>query len=352
MAMPYPTCLYWGPSHTIIYNEQWIKIAQNKNPYILGKGFAEGWPELQGYFLPLLRGALHHGKSFVKRAEQLFLNRGDWVEECYFDFTISAVVGESGTPEGVLEQAFELTRHAVSLRRMETLDKMGALLAPVQGLDEDGFWRKVLEAFQDNPLDSPFALIYRTLVDGDGSRERCVLEGGIGFTDHEGRAFAPEKYDLRECCGLFSDEMARARETNSAVIKHLDGIPYDQEFTHRGFSERPTNAAVIPIQATDTLTQGFLILGLNPRRPVDADYILWIELLRKELATAVGRVRLLKAEVTRAVEEECQRASNKQAIDLQKQLEERTVELGKSELLFTKVCLHHPPNIHQVVVNR
>ncbi|RPA94686.1 hypothetical protein L873DRAFT_1830185 [Choiromyces venosus 120613-1] len=340
MAMPYPTSIFWGPSYMILYNDQWVKIAQSENPCILGKGFAQGWPELQNYFMPLLNEAFHHGRSVVKRAEQLFLNRGDWIEECYFDFTISAIIGDSGAPEGVLGQAFELSRHIISIRRMETLQKMGTLMASVRDLDEDNFWGRALEAFNDNPLDSPFILIYRTLVDEDlwfrGENEYCVLEGNIGFV--EGGILAPKKCDLKERSCYFANEMAQAREKSAPVIKYMDNLPQDEAILCRGFDEPPTRAAVIPIQATSSTTQGFLILGLNPRKPVDADCRLWIELLMKELSTTAGRVRLLRAEVTKAVNQEAERAARAQAIELQKQLRKRTEELGRSELLFTRIA--------------
>ncbi|KAG0124227.1 hypothetical protein HOY82DRAFT_494283 [Tuber indicum] len=340
MAMPYPTSIYWGPSYMILYNDQWVKIAQSKDPRILGKGFAQGWSELQSYFVPLLDGAFRHGRSIVKRAEQLFLNRGDWIEECYFDFTISAIIGESGAPEGVLEQAFELSRDIISIRRMQTLRKMGALMASVRDLNGDNFWGRALEAFSDNPLDSPFMLIYRTLVDEDswvsGENEYCVLEGNVGFP--EGGILAPNMCDLKERSCYFANEMAQARENNAAVIKYMDNLPKSETIMCRGFDEPPTRAAVIPIQTTGSITQGFLILGLNPRRPVDADCRLWIELLMKELSTTTGRVRLLRAEVPRAVNQETEMATRAQAVELQKLLKKRTEELGKSELLFTRTA--------------
>lgn len=324
----------------ILYNDQWATIAQNKDPQILGKGFAQGWSELHSYFMPLLNEAFCHGRSIVKRAEQLFLNRGDWIEECYFDFTISAIIGDSGAPEGVLEQAFELSRHVISIRRMETLQEMRTLMAPVRDLDEDNFWGRAIEAFHDNPLDSPFMLIYRTLVDEDswvsGESEYCVLEGNIGFL--EGGVLAPKKCDLKERSYYFANEMAQARGENAAVIKCMKNLPKGETIVCRGFDEPPTCAAVIPIQPTSSITHGFLILGLNPRRPVDADCRLWIELLMKELSVTAGRALLSRVEVTKAVNQETERVARAQAVELQKQLMKRTEELGKSELLFTRTA--------------
>lgn len=345
--MPYPTTFYWGDRYTVLYNEGWRKIAQDKDPKLLGKEFGEGWPELRNFFIPLLDAAYYNGEAIIKEAEQLFINRGDILEECYFNFSICAVIGADGTREGVLEQAFELTRHIVSTRRMATLQGMGDLLSSVKDLDLDDFWTLLLDAFNDNPLDSPFLLIYRTAGDGEEIRNNtepdterdicCFLEGNIGFP--EGSVLAPKEGRIGVDCGYFSDEMKIAQETNDIVIKSLDlsTAQGGDKVVYRGFRDTPTLAAVIPIQATKTTTQGFLILGLNPRRPYDEDYKMWIKLLKKELSTTAGKARLLKAEIIKAIGEENQKAVAIQAIELQTQLQKRTEELRHSELLFTRV---------------
>lgn len=355
--MPYPTSFYWGDRYTVLYNEGWRKIAQDKDPQLLGKDFGEGWPELRNFFIPLLNAAYYNGEVTIKEAEQLFVNRGDILEECYFNFSVCAVIGVDGTREGVLEQAFELTRHIVSTRRMATLQGMGELLSSVKDLDEDDFWKLLLDAFNDNPLDSPFLLIYRTdgeeISNTESDTERdiyCFLEGNVGFP--EDSVLAPKEGRIGVDCGYFSDEMKIAQETNNIVIKKLDigSIKGGDKVVYRGFRDTPTLAAVIPIQATKTTTQGFLILGLNPRRPYDEDYKMWVELLKKELATTAGKARLLKAEIIKAIGEESQKAAAIQAIELQTRLQRRTEELRHSELLFTRVSAACEPFIMILVL--
>lgn len=346
MTMPYPTAFYWGPKYATLYNEGWRRIVQNKDPGLLGKSFSEGWPELKNYFLPLLDAAYYNGQTTIKESEQLFLHRGGMIEECYFNFSICAVVGEDGTPEGVLDQAFEYTRQIVSARRMVTLQRIGRLLTAVKDLDEDNFWKLLLGAFDSNSVDSPFLLIYRTIGEEpchpgcDNEKDICCfLEGNIGFP--EGSSLAPKEGKLGKDCGYFSNEMKAAKETNSVVVKQLDlsSVPDGDKVVYRGFGDAPSLAVIIPIQATGTITQGFLILGLNPRRPYDGDYKLWVELIKKELATTAARVRLLKGEIVKAINEESQRVAKIQAVELQSQLQKRTEELKHSELLFTHVSV-------------
>lgn len=66
MGNPYPTSLYIGPRYCLVYNQAWTYVAQGKDPYILGSDFAQGWPELQEQFLPLLDASFYHGQHTHK----------------------------------------------------------------------------------------------------------------------------------------------------------------------------------------------------------------------------------------------------------------------------------------------
>jgi hypothetical protein len=216
----------------------------------------------------------------------------------------------------------------------------------VKDLDEDDFWTLVLEAFDANHMDSPFVLLYRTLEGQSpagfcpSSKVNCVLVGNTGLP--EGGYIAPRECSLGDNRGYFSEQMREAKEMSGVVLKDLDFSDIEEmdNAVYRGFGDTPRSAVIIPIQATKTTTQGFLILGLNPRRPYDGDYKLWINMLKKELATTTGRVLLLKGEIAKAISEETERVAKVQAIELQKQLEKRTAELRDSELLFTRVGAH------------
>ena len=74
------------------------------------------------------------------------------------------------------------------------------------------------------------------------------------------------------------------------------------ELNNRRFPDLPSAAAVIPIQISTKSTSGFLILGINPRRPLDRGYKLWLESIRKELAAAATGVWMRQQEFTRIIE--------------------------------------------------
>jgi hypothetical protein len=46
MASPHPAAMYWGPEHVSIYNEAYIPLAGKKHPELMGRRYAEAWPEI------------------------------------------------------------------------------------------------------------------------------------------------------------------------------------------------------------------------------------------------------------------------------------------------------------------
>jgi PAS domain S-box-containing protein len=81
-------------------------------------------------------------------------------------------------------------------------------------------------------------------------------------------------------------------------------------------------------------------MGVNPRRPYDDDYSLFIQLLSRQLATAMASVVLFEQEIRRG-----QRAARLAALDrieLAKQLDLRTQEAMESETKFTRMAEFAP----------
>lgn len=84
----------------------------------------------------------------------------------------------------------------------------------------------------------------------------------------------------------------------------------------RGYDE-PSMAVIFPLLA-GTRTLGFLLIGLNPRRPYDDDYQRFIKLLSGQLSTALHSAVLME------------QASLNQA-ELSRQLALRTQEVEESQ---------------------
>jgi PAS domain S-box-containing protein len=108
-----------------------------------------------------------------------------------------------------------------------------------------------------------------------------------------------------------------------------------------GFQEAYSSVVVCPIHPmSGESILGFLVMGVNPRRPYDDDYQLFIQLLSRQLATSMASVVLFEEEIRRG-----QRAVHLAALDrieLSKQLDLRTQKVAESETKFTKMAEFAP----------
>lgn len=388
-SFPHPAMVYWGKELIALYNPNAKIMAGGNHPEALGQPFAVGFPEFKEYMMPFLLKALE-GKTTLRNNEPLFLDIDVPNEECYFNFVISPIIGSSGTAEGVLKQAHSRTSQVIQARRMETLHRIRANVDLIRDLDRDDFWRLILDGVGANENDSPFALLYKVV-----SERKCVLVGTLGISEHfllegdlvlnevrlggkttssSGNTGHSSRLDLfatdnvrlpvsstgdSECMTpvdeettgtssssgvadteepfLFFQEMLLARESSSVITKDLTKVAHTYRhklagIDYRGSGDPCTHAAVIPIQPSPSRTFGYLILGLNPRRPYDKDYRLWLDMLMEQLATSIGRVRLLTEDLRRAVQEaRHQKQLASQALERKKQ-QESFIDISSHEL--------------------
>lgn len=168
---------------------------------------------------------------------------------------------------------------------------------------------------------------------------QLTLEGTLGVpVDHE-TIVSP--LDLRSSEVAFAPYLREAMKQNRPVLLSVDDGTLSADlmegFEWRGFGDPCKYAVICPIHPTtgDTIL-GFLVMGINPRRPYDDDYSLFIQLLSRQLATSMASVVLFEEEIKRG-----QRAARLAALDrqeLSKQLDLRTQEAEESETKFTRMA--------------
>jgi PAS domain-containing protein len=262
------------------------------------------------------------------------------------------MVGGDGSVMGLYNPAFEKTRRKIAERRMLTLREIGERTASAR--DVKAFWAQVMGAFDYNQVDSPFMLLYSVIddVDSDASSmhssstfaaKPCHLEGALGVP--EGHQCAPEYLELRNGMEGFTQVFREVSHTDKPALVEIgtDGLP--ESLLHgldwRGFGDPCTSVVVCPIHpTTGEAVLGFLVLGVNPRRPYDDDYSLFIQLLSRQLATSLASVVLFEEEIRRG-----QKAAKLAALDrieLSQQLAARTQEAIESETKFTRMAEYAP----------
>ncbi|SLM36137.1 hsp90-like protein [Lasallia pustulata] len=348
MASPHPAAMYWGDDNVAIYNEAYILLAGQKHPQLMGQSYAEAWSEIWFAVKDVFASARLTGQATMKDDDCLFMKRSGFLEETYFSWSIIPLVGEDGSVVGLYNPAFEKTRRKIAERRMLTLREVGEKTAAAR--DVKGFWSQVLNGLEYNEYDTPFVLLYSVTEDPDSdassvhsnsmiSPRQCVLEGSLGVPD--GHQAAPSQIDLKSGMDGFGPNFREAMKTDGPILLQTDNSTLPTELIEgidwRGFGD-PCRAAVvfsIHLTTSDSVL-GFIVMGVNPRRPYDDDYDLFVQLLMRQLATSMASVVLFEEEIKRG-----QRAARLAALDrieLSEQLAARTQEAVESETKFTRMA--------------
>lgn len=352
MASPHPAAMYWGDDLIAIYNEAYILLAGQKHPHLMGQSYREAWVEIWDEVKDVFASARTTGEATMKDDDCLFIKRNNYLEETYFSWSIIPMVGRDGSVMGLYNPAFEKTRRKIAERRMLTLREVGERTASAR--DVKAFWAQVLSSFEFNEYDSPFLLLYSVAEENDSdtssihsnsvfATRQCLLEGSLGVP--EGHPAAPGQIDLKTGMEGFGPVFREVMKTDRPVLLEVgsrdlpEGLLEGLEW--RGFGDPVRANVVCPIHiTTGENILGFLVLGINPRRPYDDDYSLFVQLLTRQLATSLASVVLFEEEIRRG-----QKAAKLAALDrmeLSEQLAARTQEAIESETKFTRMAEYAP----------
>ena len=352
MASPHPAAMYWGDDLIAIYNEAYVLLAGQKHPLLMGQSYQEAWSEIWDDVKDVFASARTTGEATMKDDDCLFIKRNNFLEETYFSWSIIPMVGADGSVMGLYNPAFEKTRRKIAERRMLTLREVGERTASAR--DVKGFWAQVLGSFEFNEYDSPFLLLYSVAdeTDSDSSSihsnsvfgtRQCSLEGSLGVPD--GHPAAPDQIDLKAGPEGFGPVFREVMKTDKPVQLEVGTRDLPQSLLQglewRGFGDPVRAVVVCPIHpTTGESILGFLVLGVNPRRPYDDDYSLFVQLLSRQLATSLASVVLFEEEIRRG-----QKAAKLAALDriqLSEELAARTQEAIDSETKFTRMAEFAP----------
>ncbi|MBL0730063.1 ATP-binding protein [Piscinibacter sp. HJYY11] len=118
-----PMYLAWGPEFIQIYNDAYKPILGAKHPAALGQPAAETWNEIWPKIGPMWQDVLH-GRAIGFDDFKLTIERYGYPEDCYFNFSYSAVHDDDGRPGGVLVTFAETTKRVLAERRYRFLDEL------------------------------------------------------------------------------------------------------------------------------------------------------------------------------------------------------------------------------------
>ncbi len=188
------------------------------------------------------------------------INRRVPREEIYVTFSYSPIHETTGNVDGLFCACYETTSKVVGARRLETLQRLAA-----QAMDADsvvGASERAVLVLNGNPHDIAFSRIY--LLDSNG---RLPAD-----------AIAPR-------------ELAHVLQTRRPADVHGLELPGNV------WPEPTTQAIALPLfSATHELLAGIMVLGISPRRPLDAEYRAFFDLLGGHVSTAIANARAREQE--------------------------------------------------------
>lgn len=277
----YPIALYWGPELALLYNDAWSPIPGSKHPWALGRAGREVWPEIWDTIGPLYDKVRTTGEGVWQEDELLPMLRHGYLEECYFNFTFSPVRGEDGNIDGIFNAVVETTDRVLSERRLRTLSRLGERTNASLSVDENCL--RAIGILAENRADVPFALLY--LREGDTTS--LVAVAGCQANGHVPRAEGISPWPLDEA----------EKKAGPIVVPAPPGYAPNDPF----WSEPVAEVVVAPIKVADKDgSSAFLVMGANPRRRVDADYLSFFELAAGHIGSAIATARAYEEERRRA----------------------------------------------------
>jgi PAS domain S-box-containing protein len=283
----YPMFVWWGPGLINLYNDAYIPILGKRHPSALGRPAADVWKEIWDTVGAQASIVLQARRATWNEELLLMMERNDFLEETYFTFSYSPILGADGQSVGVFCACTEETSKVLSRRRLKTLRDLAEVSASLNPLDTVGAASTVLAA---NRNDLPFALIY--LIGEDGAAHLTAASG----RPREDIAVPTLGADSRDPWPL-TDVLA---SRDLAIVE----LPTRRRADGAGDSvdpDAPQRAAVVTIVSSDDASvAGLLVVGLSPVLEFNDEYRGYVTLIARHLSTALATSRARADEHRRA----------------------------------------------------
>jgi len=270
----------WGPELTFLYNDAYARMTLGKkHPWALGRPSSEVWAEIWKDIGPRIASVLETGKATWDEELLLFLERSGFPEETYHTFSYSPLTDDSGALVGNLCVVTEETDRIVGDRRLASLRDLAAQLTATTS--EEAVFAATARVLGANDKDLPFTLTY--LFDEVG-QATLVSRTGIG-ADHPA---APSRIAMSDA----SSWPAASLYERAAPILVEDAGERLGPLPAGAWDTPPRQALMVPISRPgQERPAGFLVIGVNPYRPLGDAYSGFVTLLAGQIASSLANVR-------------------------------------------------------------
>ena len=270
----HPMFLWWGPELIQFYNDAYMpSFGQGKHPAAMGQAGRDCWQEIWPIIGPQIDDVMTHGKSTWNEDHLVPIFRNGRLEEVYWTYGYSPVIGDDGDVDGTLVVCTETTARVVAQRRLETARAL--LEGTAAAGDRPALVRSAADVLAGASSDIPFALLFTV---GDSPRALHLAEAvGMSRDDVATRFGATFVAEL--------PALAIHGDPPGVVHQLPPGLPGGP------WPEHPTAAFVTPLCKTaGDAPNGFVAFGLSPRLPFDDAYRGFLTQLAAHICTAQVRI--------------------------------------------------------------
>jgi len=286
----FPIVLWLGPADLfLIYNDAYAQILGDKHPAAVGSPAEQVWWDIWAQIHPMLASVIATGTATWSDDLMLPLVTGDQPEERYFTFSYSPLIGSGGDVYGIFCAVRETTDRVLSERRLHLLNAVAGAVLDSHGIDEAV--HSAVSVCGVQPLDLPFIAVY-VAGEGDGAGN------GMGGQDSALRGATPSILKLLP--NSLAELMGADTTPRSRATAHLiDGLEAVIPGITIVLGENcPRQALVLPLG--EGAHTGALVIGASPRRPLDALYRGFCQLLADQLSSTFARIASYEQQRQRA----------------------------------------------------
>jgi PAS domain S-box-containing protein len=285
----YAMWMLWGPELTFFCNDAYLPTVGIKRDWVIGARSDKVWEEIWPDIGPRIARVLEHGQATWDEGLLLFLERSGFSEETYHTFSYSPVYDDQSRIAGMLCVVTEVTERVISERRLRALSDLAGRAQGINGVVET--CSRACEVLATYPLDVPYAALY--LVEEAGERRAARV---VASTRDTGQTALPRVLELTEpprwLVKLFDTERP---------VELEDLGPRGLGISAEPWPDLVRKALAVPLKgARQQGLAGFLVAGLSPRRPSGEAYESFVDLVAKQIDSAIGEAQAYEAERRRA----------------------------------------------------
>ena len=282
----YAMWMLWGPEFTFFCNDAYLPTVGIRRDWVMGSRSDKVWAEIWRDIGPRIDQVLTRGESTWDEALMLFLERSGFTEETYHTFSYSPVYDDDNRIAGMLCVVTEVTERVQSERGLALLRELSTRVAGTSVRDSLDHLMAVLET---DRFDVPFAALY--LVD-DSSRAatRLASFGTLPVS------LTPAELPLDG--GMLAQSLVRAQEHDEAAVVEL--VDHGPLVASTLWPDPVRQAVVAPVPGAKSAATGLLVMGVSPRRQLDAGYRRFFGLVAGRFAAVLADAQTYEAERARA----------------------------------------------------